>query len=154
MKTISLWQPWATLWVLQIKKYETRSWTCPAGMAHEPTAIHAAKKKVNLMAVCGYSWMQEIRSLLSAAGHNLDALPLGAVIGRCDGLKSTPITGPNADRVENMLGLWSADRYAWSPERMRPIEKPIPVKGMQRIFNIPDRVFSEPSQASAQMSLF
>lgn len=42
MKTITLWQPWASLLACGAKEYETRSWeTSYRG----PIAIHAAKKK-------------------------------------------------------------------------------------------------------------
>lgn len=40
MKTISLWQPWASLVAIKAKRIETRSWyTSYRG----PLAIHAAK---------------------------------------------------------------------------------------------------------------
>lgn len=42
MKAISLWQPWATLFATEIKKYETRSW---ATNYRGPIAIHAAKRR-------------------------------------------------------------------------------------------------------------
>ena len=39
---ISLWQPWATLWVLQEKVYETRSWQTPAKVLPRRMLVHAA----------------------------------------------------------------------------------------------------------------
>lgn len=44
MKIITIWQPWATLIALGIKKFETRSWSTEYT---GPLAIHAAKRKVN-----------------------------------------------------------------------------------------------------------
>lgn len=43
MKVISLWQPWASLWVHGLKRIETRSWAFPLQLP-VVLAVHAAKK--------------------------------------------------------------------------------------------------------------
>lgn len=68
MKAISLWQPWATLWVLQIKRNETRSWAFPHWYTGS-VAIHAAKKKINIYAdLDDAEWREGILKALNKAG--------------------------------------------------------------------------------------
>lgn len=44
MKTISLWQPWASLIACGAKPFETRHWAPPRELIGQTIAIHAAKK--------------------------------------------------------------------------------------------------------------
>ncbi len=43
MKAISLWQPWASLLVLGLKRFETRSFPFPGAVRGQRVAIHASK---------------------------------------------------------------------------------------------------------------
>ena len=43
MKTISLWQPYASLIAAGVKTIETRGWAPPKGLMGQRIAIHAAR---------------------------------------------------------------------------------------------------------------
>ena len=77
MKCITLWQPWATLIMLGIKKIETRSWHT---QHRGPLAIHsAAKDHPTLAAICA---TEPFRSQLAAAGFaSFKDLPRRCIMG-------------------------------------------------------------------------
>jgi len=154
MKCISLWQPWATLWVLQIKKNETRHWPFPSNYTG-PVAVHAAKKKVNIWDGIERYFLQGIIEALDKAGLDPNYLPRGAIVGRCDRIRSYKIFRYQNNSLETMLGDWSPGRYYWTPENMQPLPEPIPYRGCQGIFNVDlfsDRYIPPPKRQ--QLKLF
>lgn len=103
MKAISIWQPWAMLWALQIKKFETRTWAFPAGYSG-PVAVHAAKKRINV-GLMEPDWREAIEKALGSAGHPWDGLPYGALVGVCDRVSSRPVDLDwLPDPFEQMMG--------------------------------------------------
>lgn len=143
MKCISLWQPWATLWVLSDpdeKVFETRGWhTSHRG----PLLVHAAKKKDG-----------EVRDFLKSTGvketfwerHGItdleNELPFGAIIGVVDLIGCSRMDRmPEPSERERMWGNWEPDRFAWERAN-RPIMFPVPIpyRGEQMIFNVPDSI--------------
>lgn len=138
MKTISLWQPWATLIAIEAKRFETRSWsTKHRGLL----AIHAAKKWDALLKE--YCEVEPFRRVLQANDHGKDGvmpLPLGAIVA--------VVKLVEVHRVEKVRGLISptekafgdyADgRYAWKLEMVKRFEKPIPMNGAQGLFDVSD----------------
>jgi hypothetical protein len=141
MKAISLWQPWATLWVLQIKKDETRAWPFPH-WHYGPVAIHAAKKKINLWNDIAEHYLDGILKALNKAGLDHDDLPRGALIGVCDSIRSAPILTHQQDDLEEMLGDWTINsgRHSWTPKNMRALKAPIPFIGRQGLFSVDDHI--------------
>lgn len=75
MKTLTVWQPWASLIAIGAKPYEFRSWKPPAGVVGQRIAIHAGARPVK---------QAEVRDLLSRLAdtqkppclHADEALPL------------------------------------------------------------------------------
>jgi len=154
MKCISLWQPWATLWLLGVKCYETRSWH------HKhtgPLLVHAATKwGKEQRQLCE---REPFRSALLAAGldpaHGFrDSLPRGCVVGVVD------LTGWRA--VEDLLGIlpggkkdpmlterelafgdFSRGRYAWMAGPRTLFRTPVPYPGRQLLFDVPDGLVPE-----------
>jgi hypothetical protein len=147
-KYVSLWQPWATLWVAGApigKGNETRSW---ATRHRGPLAVHAAKR-VDIDSF----FLEPFRSALRELGYEqpLD-LPRGAVIGvveitDCLRMVSADFCGhqkaddeicllcdPRLTERERAFGIYEPDRFAWiaGPGR-RALEAPIPMKALQRI---------------------
>lgn len=157
MKAISLWQPLATLWVLQIKKYETRSWPFPIWYTGQ-VAIHAAKKKIDLFDFFPEWQVIGIYKALDIAELEYENLTFGAFIGICDSIKSEPIFFHPEDDLEMDLGNWTvcAGRHYWIPTNMRELPEPIRFKGHQRIFNIDDHIIygGQPEPKQEQMRLF
>ncbi len=138
MKTLSLWQPWATLIAIEAKRFETRSWsTKHRGLL----AIHAAKKWDRVLQE--YCEMEPFRMVLQANDHGKDGvhpLPLGAIVAivkladvqRVETVRS--LLNPN----EKAFGNYSDGRYAWKLELVKRLEKPIPINGAQGLFDVAD----------------
>jgi activating signal cointegrator 1 len=136
VKAISLWQPWASLWLSDAKVHETRHWpTSHRGWL----LVHAAKRKVDDFSgdriddICsglfGNHWGQE--------------LPFGALIGMvnlvgCTASDTLPIGYQQTDDYE--CGDFSPGRFAWRRSAFKLFKPSIPYRGMQGIFNVPDNL--------------
>lgn len=133
MKAISLWQPWASLWAVGRKKYETRHW---ATRHRGVLAIHAAQKicldiDEALEAICvdqfGARWARE--------------LPRGALIGRCSLLACISTDHMHVGYEELAQGNFTPGRFAWEADDRLQLPQPIPFRGHQSIFDVPDEIF-------------
>ncbi len=145
VKALSLWQPWASLWARGRKTYETRSW---ATDYRGPIAVHAAKRiETNisdaLLLICeeefGDDWPAD--------------LPSGALIAICDRVLCLPTDRMYPDPEERAQGNFTHGRFAWDTLNMRELPAPIPWRGMQNLFDIPDHIITgaltpAPSQGS------
>lgn len=136
MKAISLWQPWASLWLTDAKIHETRHWpTSHRGLL----LVHAAKRKIDdlsgdrLDEICGGIW-----------GHHWGLeLPRGALIGivrlvGCDRTEDMPIGHQSTEDYE--CGDFSPGRYAWLRASPQVFAEPIPYRGQQSFFEVPDSI--------------
>jgi hypothetical protein len=144
MKAISLHQPFSSLVGLGAKRFETRSWyTNYRGQL----AIHAAKH-----------WSEELKqiffldpfvSALDAAGIWHPAqLPKGKIVAICslsecfsirrDHMLGEKIKCPVPEGNERAFGDFRPGRYAWRLENVIELPEPIPFKGRQGFFNVPD----------------
>ncbi len=129
MKAISLWQPWASLMAMGLKKNETRSW---ATSYRGPLLIHAAKKKVQ--------WPDmAIWELINKRGMNL--LPYGYLICRVDLIDCQKMIGLNRPegRLEWEFGDYSCGRFMWITDNVKTFD-PIPFRGSQGFFEVPDSI--------------
>lgn len=162
MVAISLWEPWATAIALDAKKIETRHWSTNY---RGPLAIHAAKrmKKSELMELqaCN-NWRGVFMPLVIKAGGSanlIDLLNFGKIVAivnlydckptelftgsliditrRPDGLKDD-----RYDWTERQLGDFSAGRFGWMLGNVRALKNPIPFKGKQGFFNVPDSLLT------------
>lgn len=149
MKAITVWQPWATLIALRLKRMETRGWPTKH---RGPLAIHAAKK-IDQEA-CE---REPIKSLLAQHGYTADNLPTGAVVAVAQltecwnvlGESQVPVPGTmvlNDPTNERMFGLlrdtnefkfgdFTAGRYAWWLGDVLQLPQPIPAIGRQGLWN-------------------
>lgn len=133
MKAISLWQPWASLIAVGAKQYETRSWGTPY---RGPLVIHASKTEQGMSSFGEY----HIRQALAGAGiRSTYALPRGVALCvvnlvDCDVMTSRLIDDISED--EFAFGDWKEGRYAWKMEVVRVFDKPIPMRGMQGLFDV------------------
>lgn len=157
MKAISLWQPWATLWVLRIKKNETRSWP----LYHRgPLAIHAADKRINIDDY-GDSFKMLVFDELEKHGIKYVDIPYKAIIGQCDKLNIYPSERykfrADISSMESTLGDYSRGRYIYEPINMRALKAPIPFSGRQKLFDIDDCLLDSDHLTSSpgqQLKLF
>jgi hypothetical protein len=136
MKALTLTQPWATLVAIGAKHIETRGWRTPYT---GPLAIHAAKGfPPQVEALC---YTQPFLRVLLGAHTELDKLPRGAVIATCRMTGCVPVEViNNASNVfavslgqiseqELAFGDYSAGRWAWILEDVKPLPEPIPARG-------------------------
>jgi hypothetical protein len=137
MKAISLWQPWASLWLSGVKIHETRSWHIrKQWKAWEPgdrIAIHAAKEFIKdhdavvediLRRRCGERWFE--------------TLPVGALIGTIIVADCVPTESVITTMADDVCGDFREGRYAWRGADPIIFPQPIPWRGSQGIFNVPD----------------
>lgn len=140
MKAISLWQPFASAYLRQeLKVHETRHWVCPPAIIGQRVMIHASKRVI-APTLLG----EEVEAATVAAFGSgwRKSLPFGALVGSvvvagCG--KMGPFTGvAPAHDLDRIFGLWEDGRFAWRGEDRRLLATPIPWKGGQGWFNIPD----------------
>lgn len=132
MKAISLWQPWASLWVRGRKAYETRHW---ATDYRGPLLIHAAKT------LCAdvSAELQEI--LDDEFGHRwAGELPRGALIGYCELISCVPTENVHIDADERAQGNFTQGRFAWGNQNAREFNIALPWRGRQGFFDVPDDI--------------
>jgi hypothetical protein len=165
VKAISLWQPWASAIALGAKRIETRDW---ATSYRGPLAIHAAKR-------CIKSEFEEFedscewKGALDRGPFPFDVLdlslePFGCIVAVCRLAQCYP-THAIADHLlhetqyrewdkdrcygwtEYNMGNFGPGRFGWILEDVRPLAKPIPFRGAQRLFEVPDSIF--PAEVTA-----
>lgn len=133
VRTISLWQPWATLIALGHKRYETRSW----GTAHRGlVAIHAAKRPL------GADERHLLRELREEHGIHLRPreLPFGAVVAVGQLATCRQMTPElcaeifAADGPEFDVGGWEPGRWAWEIDQVQVLEVPVLLRGQKALF--------------------
>lgn len=149
IRILSLWQPWASLIALGLKRYETRSWATPY---RGKIAIQAAKRPVDSDGIRVWLKAQELAEVMGDPRfHTYLNLPLGCIVAVADlsdcrmmDLKYSTLTenlyayiNEQSD-LERAVGDWQPGRYAWKLENIRPIAEPIPCRGAQGLRVIRD----------------
>lgn len=157
IKAISLWQPWATAWVLGLKRGETRHWApmLKRAIYRGPLAVHAAlaeRDPVTRESI--RDWFdrrmedcRQSREAFARAGiKEWSDLPRGAMLGLCtlDDVRPSILCGPH-NSLEASWGDYSRGRFIWLPANMTALKTPIPCKGRQGLFNweVPAELFAD-----------
>lgn len=143
MKTITLFQPWASLVANGSKKYETRSWSASW---RGPILIHAAKKMPGniIFQEPFYSALKE-QHCSDEIGAGIE-FPGPCILAICNLVNCLKIVSRNSECAflendqciegnEFYFGDYTPGRYAWQLENVHQLAKPISAKGMQRIWN-------------------
>jgi len=136
MKTISLWEPWASAIAKGIKLIETRSWkTAYRG----PLAIHASRTKDHV----GFIYWPEVREYYVDAGiTDPSQLRFGEVVAVCDLVDCVPtqelIRSGQVTSQEGHFGNYEPGRFGWKLENIRPLVRGLSWRGSQGFFGIPD----------------
>ncbi|MBW4505642.1 MAG: ASCH domain-containing protein [Scytonematopsis contorta HA4267-MV1] len=154
MKQLTLWQPWASLIALGLKKYETRSW---ATNYRGKIAIHASKRPVKADELARISY-DSIGHLEYSFLKNLE-YPLGQIVAVCDlkrclvmadGKKPVRLKGIDGgvwiDRIlplEKSVGDWQAHRYAWELHYIQMLTKPIHARGHQGLRDVSEEILKQ-----------
>lgn len=159
MNAISLWQPWAHLYVLGYKKVETRNW---GTKIRGEMAVHAALKTEHMGTIFrGEFWTVFKEYLIergvqvlepsgydSSLGFGLGTpiykdtpiLPTGAIVGKVNLVDCVPIqklygTEYDTER-ERQFGDWRPGRYGWIAESPVVFDIPYKLRGRQGIFQV------------------
>lgn len=157
MKIISLWEPFATLWVLGYKIHETRGWrTSYRG----PLAVHAARR-----------WTSQQRALILTDPFYpclLDHWPtigrpntLGCIVGvvdlqdcvrteQLDWLDRSVFCNHHVAWLDRSFGDFRPGRWAWLAGSPTALDRPIPLRGQQGMWTAPPDVRN---QITAQTGL-
>jgi hypothetical protein len=155
MKAWALWQPWASLW-LGVKLHETRDYS----LHHRGWLLVHATKHIE------HELEPQLADIVESefGPHwGLD-LPRGALIGAVNIIACKPtravfplghaeLTDPDEVRDDFICGNFGAGRFAIerAPE-VKVFRKPIPVRGQQAPFDVPDELVRE-ALATAAPSL-
>lgn len=142
IKCFALWQPWATLAIEGLKKYETRNqYSKHRGI----TGIHATKNSPQFARALFLS--EPFYSRLKALGYErFEDLPTGGVLGVVEVTKWLKMIEWNKkpihelaeinitkDSVEREFGDWTAGRYAIELHKPFKFAKPFPARGQQNL---------------------
>lgn len=135
MKAISLWQPWASLWITSdAKLHETRSWSTKH---RDELAVHASKRPPERLTEADLRADLEA-CLILGKPYQDRYLPTGAIIAVIT-LKDCVPTVPRPDITarDYLFGNWEPDRFAW---RRGPVvqilQQPVPCRGFQGIWRL------------------
>lgn len=159
IRVLTLWQPYATLFLHRKKEYETR----PKPTSHNGIyLIHAAKQiKKESKLLCEE---ESFKTALASLGYNhWSELPKGCIIGEyrqkeCievqysyqgydsfDGEDAFVIEGYNYEGHENILystpneeyfGDFSKGRWVWTGKNFRELENPLPYSNGQGYYRV------------------
>ena len=151
MRAISLWQPWASAIAVDAKRIETRDWyTGYRG----PLAIHAAKRMVK-RELADFDMDPEWIAALGTKEPLATMLPFGAIVAICylsDCRRTESFPGEELDSLrhrdgwqagwcERDMGDFTPGRWGWVLDHITPLMEPLPYKGMQGFFDVPDHLF-------------
>lgn len=140
MKAITIWQPYATLIVLGLKRFETRCW----GTSYRgPLVIHAAKRwdedrEFDSQRVAA---LLEDKTFCPTAFTDLQIrmfyMPFGETLGKALGVVDLVGCRHMADggnAFETQVGYFGEGRFGWECERPRIFEEPIAAQGKQGLW--------------------
>lgn len=155
MKTISLWQPWASLIAIGAKRFETRG--RPTNVRGR-IAIHAAKKWLPDF-VGPRATDARFTAPLYRAG--IRDVPLGAIVATADLVACVEIDAEPAEidlvtpsgrlvetivippaEPERSFGDYTPGRFAWVLRDVVRLARPVQMNGHQGWFDVPDNVIA------------
>lgn len=148
MKALSLWQPWATAMAIGIKQNETRG-----RLTHYrgDLVICSALRKADIYSTDAMLEVWKCRDKVPGYHSNLGDLvinlPYGKALCMVEVYDCVPTerfqTTPDRieiTRPEFLLGNYDFGRFAWRTRNLRALKDPVPVKGRQGFWNLPEDV--------------
>lgn len=150
MKCLSLWDPWATLMMIGAKKIETRSWStdyrgwvaihaglnfpsearrawCGGGPIRRELLLHGRGDPMmsRCPGIIAVGWLQECGQIMSE-----DCSPMAT------NWSAGAVYPPSAPELH--YGDYTPGRFAWIFRDVQRLAVPVPYRGRQKLFNIPD----------------
>lgn len=137
MKALTIWRPWAAAIVHGTKRVENRTWVPPESMLGQDIALHAGLR-VDAGAV---------REVARAVHRDHLPGPTGIVavvrLVGCIDVRMERLTfmGLSADAARVAASSpWFDGPTAWVLDRVRPLAEPVPCRGAQGLWTVPDEV--------------
>lgn len=133
LRTISLWQPWASAMASGIKRNETRSWF----LGHRGDLVICSAKRKPTPEEVGGDYDEALK------------LPYGfalCVVEVSECVPSDLFHGPNALPLaseERELGDYTPGRWIWLTQNCRKLKQPVPIKGHQGLWLLDDATNSD-----------
>jgi activating signal cointegrator 1 len=144
MKGLTIHQPWASLLVKKKKQFETRDWQRNyRGLL----AIHAGKEPL--------SPLEDYYDILYAlkGDFNFDETYFNSTFGKIIAIATlkdihlmTKELIKKQSHLERVSGYWEPGRYAWEFTDIKPLPKPIPVRGLPGLWDVSDEIQQQISQ--------
>lgn len=146
MKALPLWQPWATLVAIGAKRVETRHWKAPAFLVGQRIAIHATKTRREMW-IC---LEEPFARRLGDADMWFGAVIATAVLDRCTLMTAESVAAlQEADPDEFAFGLYEPGRFAWVLRDVESVDPPVPFRGSQGVFEVPDALLGRDAPQGA-----
>jgi hypothetical protein len=154
MKAISLWQPWASLWVSPRKVHETRGKRWPVRPG-QWLAVHAAKSMdagdLMLDAICQAEFGRDYKATLPR-GALIGAVLVEGVFRTEDVVRTSGwqgIIGTRRPYPDDLTcGNFSRGRFAIRRGAFHVLPEPVPWRGQQVLFDVPDELFATMLEAA------
>lgn len=154
MRASTLWQPWASLVAIGVKRFETRNYPPPAKLIEQRIAIHAAVRPIQATwRTLDYATCEAITMAFTKAGikGDLGQLPHGAVVCtavlagayQCKGFVTEGgVLSVRTERFRHSptefpilpvdpFGDFSPGRWLWHLADVQRLPEPVPAKGKQ-----------------------
>lgn len=139
IRVISIWQPYATLWVAGFKMNETRPFPCHSLVGKRLYVASTSTIKPQQRALFNDERFQHY---YAATGlPPLEELPHGYLLGSVLINSCDPIGEDDLDDIteeEQLYGDWRPGRYAWRGRDPQFLPEPIKVSGAQGIWFLKD----------------
>jgi activating signal cointegrator 1 len=144
VKGITLYQPWASLVAVGAKRIETRSWfTSYRGTI----AIHAGDRRTYAALKCGDPLIHRLLGEVSPLNVAFGAIVAVATLTGCYPTVPEGYANHHGDvrfvdvgDQERALGIYTLGRYAWPLANIQMLKQPIPCRGRQRLWNVPEDI--------------
>jgi hypothetical protein len=131
MKALSIHQPWAHAILHQGKGVENRTWPT---RYRGPLLIHASKSRQSYDCV-KYRWVMDYECRLPAWSE----LAIGAIVGVVDLVGCSKLV-PTFCETHGEAAKWHEGPWCWELRNPRPFTTPIPYRGAQGLFDVPDEI--------------
>lgn len=130
IKALSMWQPWATLIMLEIKLHETRHW---ATKYRGDLVIHAAKRPMDARGIALIKQLQEMDCPDVPVIEEIEYGKALGIVNLFDCIKTEELV--SVSKYDLLCGNFEHGRFAWAMNNVRPFEQPIPMVGRQTLWN-------------------
>lgn len=128
IRTISLWQWWASAMAHGFKKNETRHWNTSY---RGPLAIHAAKHPFRWDDIPPGVEREFADHGITAANFTQANMPMGAIVGVCNLVDVFDTDDCYTTDIERLCGNYAPGRFAWKTTGMERLLHPVIEKGRQ-----------------------